>query len=35
LPDEYKRFENPHVYKVGLSTKLNEIRNELIRKFKK
>jgi nicotinate phosphoribosyltransferase len=35
LPDEYKRFENPHIYKVGLSTKLNEIRDELIRKFKK
>jgi nicotinate phosphoribosyltransferase len=35
LPDEYKRFENPHIYKVGLSTRLNEIRDELIRKFKK
>jgi len=35
LPDEYKRFENPHIYKVGLSTKLNEIRDVLINKFKK
>lgn len=35
LPDEYKRFENPHMYKVGLSTRLNELRDELIRKFKK
>jgi nicotinate phosphoribosyltransferase len=35
LPDEYKRFENPHIYKVGLSTNLNEIRNALIRNYKK
>jgi nicotinate phosphoribosyltransferase len=35
LPSEYKRFENPHVYKVGLSSKLNGIRNQLIQKFKK
>lgn len=30
LPDEFKRFEYPHLYKVGLSHKLNELRNELI-----
>lgn len=35
LPAEYKRFENPHIYKVGLSTRLNGIRDELIQKFKK
>ncbi|GAB6192174.1 nicotinate phosphoribosyltransferase [Desulfocastanea catecholica] len=35
LPDEYKRFENPHIYKVGLSSRLNELRDELIGKFKK
>ncbi len=35
LPDTYRRLENPDDYKVGLSTKLNEIRNELIRDFKK
>ena len=34
LPDTYKRLENPDNYKVGLSTKLNEMRNELIRDFK-
>ncbi|PWN06738.1 nicotinate phosphoribosyltransferase [Gracilimonas sp. 8A47] len=30
LPDEYKRFENPHIYKVGLSKKLKEVRDGLI-----
>jgi nicotinate phosphoribosyltransferase len=35
LPDEYKRFENPHMYKVGLSTRLNDLRDGLIRKFHK
>jgi nicotinate phosphoribosyltransferase len=35
LPDEYKRFENPHIYKVGLSAGLNGLRDELIGKFKK
>jgi nicotinate phosphoribosyltransferase len=35
LPGEYKRFENPHIYKVGLSSRLNGMRNELIQKFKK
>ncbi len=30
LTDEYKRFENPHIYKVGLSKKLNALRNDLI-----
>ncbi len=35
LPAEYKRLENPHIYKVGLSTGLNELREELIRKHKK
>lgn len=34
LPDEYKRFENPHIYKVGLSTKLNDIRDGLIKDLK-
>lgn len=34
LPDEYKRLENPHIYQVGLSTRLNELRDELIGKFK-
>lgn len=35
LPEEYKRFKNPHIYKVGLSTRLNDKRNELIQSHKK
>jgi nicotinate phosphoribosyltransferase len=34
LPDEYKRLENPHIYKVGLSTRLNDLRDDLIQKYK-
>ena len=30
LPDEHKRFANPHTYRVGLSQKLYELRQELI-----
>ncbi|MGA7836614.1 MAG: nicotinate phosphoribosyltransferase [Ignavibacteriaceae bacterium] len=30
LPDEHKRFENPHIYKVGISSKLMNLRNEII-----
>jgi nicotinate phosphoribosyltransferase len=30
LPEEHKRFEYPHIYKVGLSDALNEERNRLI-----
>jgi nicotinate phosphoribosyltransferase len=29
LPDEYKRFEYPHIYKVGISEKLRTERNQL------
>jgi len=29
LPAEHKRFENPHVYKIGLSPELAVLRNEL------
>lgn len=35
LPEEYKRFDNPHIYKVGLSPQLNNERNELINMHKK
>ncbi|HOF19659.1 MAG TPA: nicotinate phosphoribosyltransferase [Bacteroidales bacterium] len=35
LPDEYKRFDNPHAYKVGLSEKLMKERNRLIEDHKK
>ena len=30
LPDEHKRFEFPHLYKVGISKKLLELRNRLV-----
>ncbi|MGO3285084.1 MAG: nicotinate phosphoribosyltransferase, partial [Mesonia sp.] len=30
LPTEYKRFNNPHHYKVGISEQLKEERNRLI-----
>jgi nicotinate phosphoribosyltransferase len=29
LPDEHKRFENPHIYKVGLTESLIALRDEL------
>ncbi|MDR9417387.1 nicotinate phosphoribosyltransferase [Gracilimonas sp.] len=31
LNDEHKRFDNPHVYKVGLSRRLRELKVELIK----
>jgi len=34
LPEEYKRFNNPHVYKVGLSEKLRNERDRLIEEYK-
>jgi nicotinate phosphoribosyltransferase len=34
LPAEYKRFDNPHVYKVGLSRQLLDLRNELANQHK-
>jgi nicotinate phosphoribosyltransferase len=30
LPGEYKRFINPHIYKIGISDSLKEIRDTLI-----
>ena len=35
LPEEYKRFNYPHVYKVGLSDKLQNERDRLIEEYKK
>ncbi|MFQ6275788.1 nicotinate phosphoribosyltransferase, partial [Coxiella burnetii] len=35
LPLEYKRFNNPHIYKIGLSDGLNNKRNQLIEAYKK
>jgi nicotinate phosphoribosyltransferase len=29
LPAEFKRFENPHIYKVGISRQLLDLRNKL------
>ncbi len=29
LPPEYQRFENPHIYKVGISESLQKLRNDL------
>lgn len=34
LLPEYKRFDNPHIYKVGISTKLKEERDRLIQLHK-
>ncbi|MBI5885505.1 MAG: nicotinate phosphoribosyltransferase [Deltaproteobacteria bacterium] len=34
LPAEYKRFENPHIYKVGLSSRLNALRDSLVAQHK-
>ena len=29
LPEECKRFENPHIYKVGIGRDLMNLRNKL------
>jgi len=34
LPDEYKRFQNPHIYKIGLSSQLKEERDQLVQDHK-
>ncbi|MFP4024405.1 MAG: nicotinate phosphoribosyltransferase [Thiohalospira sp.] len=34
LPDEHKRFENPHIYKVGISSALMELRSKLIQQIR-
>jgi nicotinate phosphoribosyltransferase len=34
LPDEYKRFEYPHLYKVGISSSLKKIREDLFFQYK-
>ena len=33
LPEEYKRFENPHLYKVGISKELLNLKNKLKEEF--
>ncbi len=35
LPVEYKRFENPHIYKVGISKKLMKLRDDMRHEYKK
>ena len=35
LPEEYKRFDNPHIYKIGISARLQEERDRLVNEFKK
>jgi nicotinate phosphoribosyltransferase len=35
LPAEHKRFENPHIYKVGLSERLIDLRNDLVHRHRK
>ena len=35
LPQEYKRFHNPHIYKIGITDKLRDERNKLIEQYKK
>ncbi|TYB74301.1 nicotinate phosphoribosyltransferase [Bizionia myxarmorum] len=34
LPEEYKRFQNPHIYKIGLSKELKQERDTLVAKHK-
>jgi len=34
LPDEHKRFNNPHIYKIGISEPLHELRSDLRKKYK-
>ncbi len=34
LPDEHKRFNNPHIYKVGISEPLHQLRSDLRKKYK-
>ena len=33
LPDEHKRFNNPHIYKVGISGSLHQLRSDLRKKY--
>jgi nicotinate phosphoribosyltransferase len=35
VPDEHKRFQNPHIYKVGISQKLRDLRDKLKQEHKK
>jgi len=35
LPEEHKRFEYPHVYKIGISEQLRDLRNNIKLQYKK
>ncbi|MBK8442390.1 MAG: nicotinate phosphoribosyltransferase [Sphingobacteriales bacterium] len=35
LPEEHRRFENPHIYKVGLSRRLMDLRDSMLQRFSK
>ena len=35
LPDEFKRFDNPHIYKIGISDGLKTERDDLIKQYRK
>ncbi|MCB0517149.1 MAG: nicotinate phosphoribosyltransferase [Chitinophagales bacterium] len=34
LPEEHKRFENPHTYKVGISASLRNVRDDILQKHR-
>jgi nicotinate phosphoribosyltransferase len=34
LPEEHKRFNNPHIYKVGISESLHQLRSQLRKKYR-
>lgn len=34
LPEEHKRFNNPHIYKVGISESLHQLRSDLRKRYK-
>ncbi|MFP4503182.1 MAG: nicotinate phosphoribosyltransferase [Cyclobacteriaceae bacterium] len=34
LPEEHQRFDNPHIYKVGISESLRHLRDELLKEKK-
>ncbi len=33
LPDEHKRFDFPHIYKVGISAQLCDLRDEIVNRY--
>ncbi len=33
LPEEHKRFDNPHIYRVGVAKQTLEVRNRLVKKI--